>query len=507
MNNSIIILGSNYPAEVFARKTDVGVEIQGQRNWFWGYKINSGIHGDGAFIQWNFENERLELITDRYGIMPFYYYFDGFDLGFSSSVQNLVKRYSASEIDYQALSVFLRLGNYIGDSTPFLKIKRIHPFSRYVFDNNGLKIEKYKINVQICHLDRDEAIRHYAELFQNSIERFASVAKKNVVVPLSGGKDSRHILFSLLATGRVPDFCITVDDISRKFEQEVSIAKDICAQCDLRHVTIIRSMSCYDAEIKKNELTGYSTFDHGLFVSLREYLDIHCVDFIFDGLAGDVLSQSSFLNRTKTDYYISREFDALANEILGDEGYYPRMLSSSLYAKVSREDAINALVDELKKYSEYPNPVGQYYFWNRTRRSISLNPILVLGHNKHVFFPYLDAAVYDFLVSLPVEYVLEKSFHTMAIACAFPKFKHIPYASTSKKMHISFMFVCKSVIENLFFVCKINKFNSATKFNFFLFRSVKVLFLNSYYSVFVNIMKINIYILKLLQISKTHNIK
>ena len=125
MNDNIIILGSNFPAEIYARKTDAGIEIQGQHKWFWGYKINSGIQGDGAFIQWNFENERLELITDRYGIMPFYYFFDGKDLGFSFSVQNLVKRYSASDIDYQALSVFLRLRNYIGDSTPFRNIKRM----------------------------------------------------------------------------------------------------------------------------------------------------------------------------------------------------------------------------------------------------------------------------------------------------------------------------------------------------------------------------------------------
>jgi hypothetical protein len=501
MNNNTILLGSNFPAEVFARKTDAGIKIQGMHKWFWGYKINSGIHGDGAFIQWNFENDRLELITDRYGIMPFYYYFDGSELGFSSSVQNLVERYSASDIDYQALSVFLRLGNYIGDSTPFRNIKRIRPFSRYVFDNNGLNIEESKINVQVCQLDRNCAIKHYATIFQNSIDRFARVAKNNVVVPLSGGKDSRHILFSLLKAGCRPSFCITVDDISRKYEQEVLIAQNICAQSGLKHIEIIQNMSCYDAEIIKNEVTGYSTFDHGLFITLREYLDTHSVDFIFDGLAGDVLSQSSFLNQKNTDFFISKNFDALANEILGDEGYYPKMLSSYLYKKVSRERAINSLIDEFKKYSDYPNPVGQFYFWNRTRRSISLNPILVLGQKKHVFFPYLDASVYDFLISLPVEYVLEKSFHTKTIDYYFPKFSNIPYSSISKEKSISFNFIFKNVIKNLYLICKIYKFKCAIKYKFFLFRSIKVLFSKSYFSVYVNIMKVNIYILKLLEIS------
>ncbi|MEF3692043.1 MAG: hypothetical protein V3574_03250, partial [Candidatus Moraniibacteriota bacterium] len=471
MNNNKIILGSNFPAEVFARKTEAGIEIQGQYKWFWGYKINSGIQGDGAFIEWNFENERLELITDRYSIMPLYYYFDGSDLGFSYSVQNLVERYSSSDIDYQALSVFLRLGNYIGDSTAFCNIKRIRPFSSYVFDKNGLNIEQSKINVQVCQLDRDNAIKHYAKIFQNSIEKFARVATKNAVVPLSGGKDSRHILLSLLSAGFSPEFCITVDDISRKYEQEVFIARNICAQCGLKHIELINNISCFDAEIIKNELTGYSTFDHGFFVELREYLDSHSVDFIFDGLAGDVLSQSSFLNQTKTDYYISKKFNALANEILGDEGYYPKMLSSSVYAKISRENAIIALIEELQKYSDYPNPVSQFYFWNRTRRSISLNPILVLGHKKHVFFPYLDASVYDFLISLPVEYVLEKSFHTMAISYTFPEFDHIPYSSISIGKPISFMFVFKNMIKNLFLVFKIHKPNSVMKYNFFLLRS------------------------------------
>lgn len=501
MNDNKIILGSNFPAEVFATKTDAGIKIQGQRKWFWGYKINSGIHADGAFIQWDFENGRLELIADRYGIMPFYYYFNGSDLGFSSSVQNLVERYSASDIDYQALSVFLRLGNYIGDSTAFCNIKRVRPFSRYAFDKNGLNIEESKINVQICQLDRDSAIKHYATIFQNSMDRFAQVAKKNVVVPLSGGKDSRHILLSLLKAGCRPNFCITVDDISRKYEQEVLVAQNICALSGLKHVEIIQNMSCYDAEIKKNELTGYSTFDHGLFVTLRDNLDTQNLDFIFDGLAGDVLSQSSFLNKTNTDYFISKNYDALANEILGSEGYYPDMLSSSLYAKVSREVAMITLIDEFKKYSEYPNPVGQFYFWNRTRRSISLNPILVLGHKKHVFFPYLDASVYDFLISLPVEYVLDKSFHTMAVSYAFPNFNHIPYSSISREKKIPFMFVFQNVIKNLFLVFKNHKFDHAIKYNFILLRSLKALLLKSYYSVYFNIMKVNIYVLKLLEIS------
>jgi hypothetical protein len=70
---------------------------------------------------------------------------------------------------------------------------------------------------------------------------------------------------------------------------------------------------------------------------------------------------------------------------------------------------------------------ASFLFWNRTRRTASLVPFgILLGLDTQV--PYVDYAVFDFLVSLPLEMTWDQKFHSDAIQRAFPDLR-VPYAS------------------------------------------------------------------------------
>ena len=102
------------------------------------------------------------------------------------------------------------------------------------------------------------------------------------------------------------------------------------------------------------------------------------------------------------------------------------MLTGETRERFSRAKAISRITQEIEKHAAQPNAVGSFYFFNRTRRCVALNPFRLFG-NAIVKTPFLDAAVFDFLSSLPAQMFTDHKFHTETIASAYPEFSQIPY--------------------------------------------------------------------------------
>jgi asparagine synthase (glutamine-hydrolysing) len=102
------------------------------------------------------------------------------------------------------------------------------------------------------------------------------------------------------------------------------------------------------------------------------------------------------------------------------------MLQPALLEKWNRELALCRLIPELEKHTDSPNPVGQFYFWNRTRREIATSCWGLLNDPCHVLAPYLSREVCDFLSALPAEYFLDHNFHTEAIIRHYPNTRAFP---------------------------------------------------------------------------------
>src|SRR5690606_17873402 len=78
------------------------------------------------------------------------------------------------------------------------------------------------------------------------------------------------------------------------------------------------------------------------------------------------------------------------------------------------------------RHRHHHNPSRSFYFWNRTRREIALQPF-ALFNGLRVETPFLDEKVWDFLDGLPFEMVADQRFHTETILRAYPEYAHIPF--------------------------------------------------------------------------------
>jgi hypothetical protein len=132
----------------------------------------------------------------------------------------------------------------------------------------------------------------------------------------------------------------------------------------------------------------------------------------------------------------SGRFQELAREVLRShspgESVLRGILTKDAYRRWKPEAAIEPVAAHLQKCAEAGNPIGAFYFWNRTRRQISLGPFSICATLGDVYAPYLDHELYDFLAALPASMTVDHLFHTDALRRAYPDFADIPFARKTK---------------------------------------------------------------------------
>ncbi|MBV9852515.1 MAG: asparagine synthetase B family protein, partial [Armatimonadetes bacterium] len=353
-------------------------------------------------------------------------------IGVSPSLVHLIAQGAPAELDDTALAVFLRLGFFLGEDTPFASIRALPPAATLRWTEGRLSVSGVPVRLPHRALSRAEAVDAYIALFRQAMRRRPSSEAPDVL-PLSGGRDSRHILFELCAAGRKPARCLTVRHFPPRADEDVRVAATLARALDIPQEILDQPTSRLQAECRKNLRTNFCADEHTQFLVLADALR-GCAGVVHDGIGGDILSAGLMLDEREIEFAAAGRFTEWAEAILEtrcnplpQEAELSRLLPAPLYRRFSRERAGARVQEELYRHREAPNPGGQFYFWNRTRREVALAPYGLLGREVTVFSPYLDHDLYDLLASLPAEALLDCGLHTQAIARAYPEYAHIPY--------------------------------------------------------------------------------
>ncbi len=416
--------------------TEGGVKAQGTDRALLGHMIGRGPkqQPDGVFVSWRWDGKTLALESDRYGAFPVYYYTRPEEFCLSTSLSALLEAGASQELDYGALLTFLRLGFFLAEDTPFTDVRALPPGARLVWEDGKLEVSGGYSWGKPLEISRDDAIDSYISLFREAVRRRVTT-QGTAVVPLSGGRDSRHILFELTALRHDPDFCITHRYYPPRPDDDVAVAAEVARALGLEHRIVPQQLGRFDAEVRKNITTNFCSDEHAQVLCLVDYLEGK-VQALYDGLAGDVLSAGLFLNGTVLSLFQARRWSSLIDHV--ESGVFTRaarflaqfgLLSNELNSQQNHEDSRERMRREFQRHADAPNPVSSFYFWNRTRREIALVPYVLLRGVPVVYAPYLDHGVYDLLSGLPPTFFLDKRFHTEAIMRAYPEYEHIPFAS------------------------------------------------------------------------------
>ena len=415
---------------------DGGVtSVRGSAQFFRGHRIARGKDTpDGVFAEWAWDGERLEVRTDRYGASPLFCWHDETQICVSPSLLAVLQCGAPTAFDWDGLATFLRLGYFLGDDTAFAAIRTVSPGSTMSWQQGRLASRSGRPFIRPVHVSRDTAIDGFIALCRQSIRRRLP-AGDGVVMPLSSGRDSRHILYELHAAGVRP-LCVTIPRFAPRPAEDQRIAPLVAAAVGLPHRLLQQNPSRCDAEVRKNWITHLCADEHAWYVEVAAQLG-NTARTMYDGLGGALSVPNRYHSFDALDDIARGNTRALADRLITDYGvqtetFLRRLLRGRAYRELSRERAVARLARELDTHADAPDPIKSFNFWNRNRRELALWAYSVLRDVPHVYTPYLDHDLFDFLMGLSptvMSPTLEdgKAFHTDAINRAFPQYAAVPF--------------------------------------------------------------------------------
>ena len=389
------------------------------------------------FVEWTFSGGTLVIRNDAFGLIPLFVYRRGAEIAVSPSLQKLLCEGAVAELDEAAVAVFLRLGFFVGEDTPFRHIRALPPGAMFVWREGMLeKHERGSYVVPRRTIRRDEAIDQAIELTRQAVGRRMPM-DDNVAVPLSGGRDSRHLLLELVHRGCRPKFAVTAPRYPPNAGEDQRLAPAVAAAVGIPHAIAIPTDRAAVAEARKNVETHFCADEHAWFYAMLDYVRGRAAT-VYEGIGGSLWKVGWLPQRDVREAWAAGRTQHVAECALEKHPHQP--ITDEVIedlappgVDLSRDLARQRLALELERHAAAPDPGKSFHFWNRLRRELALVPCAMMRSFAAVHTPLVDRDLTEFLLSLEPEIVSpvlsrsDKRFHSEAIVRGYPKFAHLPF--------------------------------------------------------------------------------
>lgn len=357
--------------------------------------------------------ERVQLISDRFGIKPLYLAYKNQELiGFSSEFKALALHPTTQlNIDKSALTVFTKLGHMFNQSTWFEGIKRLAPATIVSIDaiSGTMETALYWQWGQIkpnSGINFEEATDKLYQVFDKAVSRcMNSIKQPTLAVTLSGGLDSRAILAAATKhfEGKISTYTFghpnCEDAIIAKRVAEVAGVSNTLRTIDEKNWFVGRNKGVWKTDGMFNVLHMHAL---GSVPEISQESN-----YLLNGYVGDAVLGGSLLLEQFQDQPVSKEIA---------EAKYP---------------TLSQLVDLNSDYFS-GNKYDPLFIYNRGVRFTSAGTDLLSGE-LHNLKPFMDNDLIEFIYSMPDSYRKKGRLYNAMLLKYYPEyFKDIPWQQTGK---------------------------------------------------------------------------
>jgi asparagine synthase (glutamine-hydrolysing) len=389
---------------------------------------------EGVFARWNWDGSRLTAQVDPLGFFSLFVWQNETTIILSPSILQLIAQGAASTPDTRALGVFYRLGLFINQDTPFREIKVLPPGGRLVWDAERKEITGGDIPPFEQSISRKNAVAGIINMPRASLRNILASSSGDLVLPLSGGRDSRHILLALDCLGARPRACVTYQQSRQGLNNETLAARAICERVGVEHRILGRARPGHHDILRSIVLTSLCSDEHSQMLPMHDYL--RQTGFgAFDGIGGDILTNPDDAAAAHYARAQAGDFEGIARsmmqghcEVISKPGYSGG--PGDLFSPETDEEAVAYVAKTVEAYRDAPDPYQSFWFWHRTRREIGFVPSTMFSAGGAVYCPYLDTDFVRFCLSLPYEVTNDRQLHNEAIREGYPQFSDVPFGDS-----------------------------------------------------------------------------
>lgn len=390
---------------------------------------------DGVYLAiiYDRQKEQFHLITDRYGLKPFYIYArkNVFILASELKCFPHFKPF-AMDIRRDVVDCFLQLEHMMGTATWFDGVEVTEPSTIYTYSwqNNSMIKNRYWswTNIQRSTISLNAAVEEMGSLLDRAI-KLRNFGDYRVGVGLSGGYDSRAILAA--THDRKPiTYTFGIEESA-----DVRIANQVAKQAGVQNIHyemyVNRWLQKRFSGVWKTDgmLNMYHMHYSHLMDEIPKNMDVNLSGFLGDG----VLGQTYLLKKGKL--FLNKRIDHATAQ-----HYYGKHYQFS---------------DPDDSFFDIPK-VDAYLIYNRGRRLTGLG---MEEANKTIpqRMPFMDVKLLDFSYSLPDEFRLNSIVYHRALLQKYPEFyKDIPHATLGVpvSLHPSILYKSKKLYHRWLWVVK-----------------------------------------------------
>lgn len=382
---------------------------------------------DGIYtaVIYDTNQEKVNLIADRYGLRHLYWTIHENNLIWSSELKAFLSLPNFNpKIDKTSLESFCCSRYFIEDNTWFEGVKLLSAATILTWDLQRQSMSKTRywwwdeIKPLDNNFDERELAEELGQLFRKAVE-VRSRPNEKVGLTLSGGLDSRAII-AAMPKGNHPIHAVS---FGQKDCQDISIAADVTRVKQATHHKItINAENWITSRIKKIwETDGSCSFIHMHFIlALNKIKNQNLFNILLHGMGGDgvvgaehLFPESDFVN------------GYLKKKILSSTNYYSFFSSEE-----------NSLIDRYISYfNRLNNSAHILYIDNRIRSFLIKDIRLSISDGIECRVPFLDNQFQEFLYSIPDQIKIENSLYEKMLLTTFPKYyKNIPRKGTRKRV-------------------------------------------------------------------------
>lgn len=428
----VFVIGHAWYKEKLYKQNELAELIQKEKNM--GNLVNE-LNGFFSFIKYDVDVDEYWVVVDRVRSIPLFYTEKDNSILISESAELLREHLNLNKFDYLCKEEFLLTGYVTGSDTLFCNIKQVqageylHIFnkrSNYI-QNNKIRYYQFNHDENFSGQQKSKIIeRLNAVMDEITLRLLQYIDNRQVIIPLSAGRDSRLLLIKLIEHGYRDIVCFSY---GTKNNLEAKISKEIAEVFGLKWHFIEYTEELWKSLWCSEERKSYYEFSSN-WVSLPHVQDFPAVKYLKENNLID--SDAIFLPGHSGDFVAGSHIPLYSpNEI--KRNFSTKLLKRFYlqhYNLLRKSDSKMLVQCRIERFlssksvttiEEFANSFEKGD-WQERQSKFIINSVRVYEYFQYEWIiPLWDNELLRFWSSVPLEYRINRNLYNEYVDCHYEK--------------------------------------------------------------------------------------